>query len=230
MQKYLHIFFDLDKTLWDFKANSIETLKDIYEKYNLGDYTSNFENFYDSYFVHNENLWNEYREGKITKQILRYKRFSLTLSDFGINSYKLANQMGDDYVLISPQKKLLFPYSIEILNYLKDKYALYIITNGFKEVQITKLKNCNLYDFFDKIFISEEIGAQKPNPKIFKHAINTVNAKKDESIMIGDDLIVDILGAKNFGIDQVFFNPSKQTHNESITFEINSLIELKDIL
>lgn len=230
MPKYSHLFFDLDRTLWDFNTNSIETLKDIFNKYQLGDSINSFDEFYSVYLVHNADLWNDYRNEKIIKSVLRYQRFALTLEDFGVKPNKIANLMSDDYVTISAQKTNLFPHTVELLDYLKTKYSLYIITNGFKEVQILKLKNCGIYNHFDKVFISEDIGTHKPNKKIFKHALSTANAKKEQSIMIGDDLKIDILGAKNFGIDQIYFNPLKVIHDTVVSYEISSLKELMDIL
>ncbi|MEA3316871.1 MAG: HAD-IA family hydrolase, partial [Bacteroidota bacterium] len=154
----------------------------------------------------------------------------LTLEEYGIKNDELAQKIGDDYITISPTKMKLFPHTHETLKYLNEKYNLYIITNGFNEVQFVKMKNCGLEDYFDKIFTSENAGAQKPNMKIFEFALNSVNAKKKESIMIGDDLESDILGAKKYGLDQIFFNVVGREHNEDITYEINSLKKLQEIL
>lgn len=230
MRRYKNIYFDLDRTLWDFDNNAKETFKDIYEKYQLEKVFKNFDNFYNTYVKHNERLWKVYRDGKIRKSVLAYKRFELTLNEFGVNDIELAKKIGQDYIEISPTKKRLFPGTYEVLDYLKNKYNLYIITNGFNEVQFTKLKNSNLDTYFKKVFTSENAGAQKPNPKIFEHALKTVNARKKESIMIGDDLDGDILGAKKFGIDQVYFNPERKNHSENITHEISALKELQEIL
>ncbi len=228
--RYKHIYFDLDRTIWDFDQNARETFRDIYQKYNLETIFSKFDNFYDTYVEHNEQLWRDYREGKIKKTVLSYKRFALTLESFGVNDEKLAKQIAQDYITISPTKKRLFPHAHETLDYLHKKYKLYIITNGFNEVQFTKLKNSQLDKYFTKIFTSEDAGAQKPNPKIFENAIKSANARKVESIMIGDDLEADILGAKNYGLDQVYFNPFGKDHQEKITHEIVSLKELQEIL
>lgn len=143
---------------------------------------------------------------------------------------ELAKSIAQDYITISPTKKELFPYAHETLDYLQKKYNLYVITNGFNEVQFTKLKNSDLDKYFNKVFTSEDAGAQKPNPVIFEHALKETQSSKQDSIMIGDDLQVDVLGAKNVGLDQVFFNPFKQEHKEEITHEINSLKELQEIL
>ena len=228
--KYKHIYFDLDRTIWDFDQNAQETFLEIYAKYGLEKIFKNFENFYNTYVRHNEQLWRDYREGKIKKVLLSYKRFSLTLEEFGVNDEELAKKIAYDYITISPTKKRLFPFAHETLEYLHKKYKLYIITNGFNEVQFTKLKNSELDKYFYKVFTSEDAGAQKPNPLIFENAIKSVNARKKESIMIGDDLEADILGAKRFGLDQVFFNPEGKNHKEEITHEIASLKELQEIL
>jgi len=230
VKQYKNIYFDLDRTLWDFESNSKETFKDIFDKYNLIDIFGDFDIFLESYKKHNDRLWKLYRVGQIKKSLLRYKRFSLTLEEFGIKNDDLAQKIADDYITISPTKKQLFPGAHETLKYLNSKYNLYIITNGFNEVQFVKMENSNLDQYFDKVFTSENAGVQKPNKKIFEYALNSVNAKKCESIMIGDDLEVDIRGAKKYGLDQVFFNVVGCEHNEDITYEIDSLKKLQEIL
>lgn len=230
MKQYKYIYFDLDRTIWDFDKNAEETFKDIYEKYQLEKVFKSFDNFYNTYVKHNDILWGLYREGKIEKSVLSYKRFLLTLNEFGVDDVELAKKIATDYICISPTKKGLFPFAHETLGYLYKKYKLYVITNGFNEVQFTKLKNSDLEKYFSKVFTSEDAGAQKPNPIIFEHALHEANAEKQESIMIGDDLNVDILGARDFGLDQVFFNPERKEHSEEITHEISSLKELQEIL
>jgi len=230
MKKYKNIYFDLDRTLWDFDTNAKETFQDIYKKHELHKIFKTFDNFHNTYIKHNERLWQRYREGKIKKSVLAFKRFALTIEEFSVKDDDLAERIGQDYITISPTKKRLFPGTYETLDYLKDKYNLYIITNGFNEVQFTKLKNSKLDSYFKKVFTSENAGAQKPNAKIFEHALKNVNAKKKESMMIGDDLDSDIIGAKKFGLDQVYFNPGKKEHSEDITHEITSLKDLTKIL
>lgn len=228
--KYKHIYFDLDRTLWDFDTNAKETFIEIYNNLNLEKIFGSFDAFYSTYNKYNDQLWKDYREGKIEKSILRWKRFALTLEEFGVKNDDLAKQIGDEYVIISPTKKQLFPYTHEVLSYLKNKYKLHIITNGFSEIQFVKLKNSDLDKYFTQVVTSEEAGAQKPSPVIFNHALKLANAEADESIMIGDDLETDILGAKKLGIDQVFFNTDNIKHNEDITYEISSLNQLQEIL
>ena len=231
MKKYKHVFFDLDRTLWDFDKNSKETFSDIYNKYNIGSLLHcNFIEFHENYRKHNTELWEAYRNGKIKKEFLSVRRFLLTLNNFGNDNLSLAVKMAEDYIKISPTKNILFPNTIETLEYLKNKYYLYIITNGFAEVQYEKIENSGLKKYFKKAITSEEAGYQKPDKNIFEYSLKKAGAKPDESIMIGDDLNVDILGAKNAGIDQIYFNYDKILHNQDITYEVHSLLDILKIL
>ena len=228
--KYRHIFFDLDRTLWDFESNMRITLTDLFHRHNLGDYAPDPNHFIETFNVHNSRLWNSYQNGKMKKEVLRYKRFEKTLGDYGIRSKDLSMVIGQQYIDESPKKTALMPHTVEVLNYLKEKYVLHIITNGFNEVQFTKLELCGLSSYFTKVITSEISGYHKPRPEAFGYTLSSANARKAESIMIGDDLEADILGAKAFGIDQIFFNPNREQHSQSVTYEISSLLELKKIL
>lgn len=231
MKHYKHVFFDLDRTLWDFEKNAWEAYCEIYEKYDLRQQgVTSIEAFTQSYLAHNDVLWALYRDGKIEKEFLRSRRFELTLLDFGIEDFSLAEKIGIDYITISPQKTNLFPHSIEILNYLKPKYPLHIITNGFEEVQYKKLKNSKLDVFFNHIITSEAAGCKKPDAGIFEYAFQQTGAQPGNSVMIGDDIEVDIVGAQKVGMDAIFFNPSKMSHNGEVKQEIFDLIDLKNIL
>ncbi len=230
MKKYKHLFFDIDRTLWDYETNARETMTEIFAKHNLEKYNFNFEQFYSTFNHYNELLWTKFRNGKIKKIILRDRRFYLALKKLGIDNNDLALKLSSDYIEISPSKTGLFPEVIETLNYLKPKYNLHVITNGFNEVQFKKLKNCGIEHFFEKIVTSDNAKSQKPNMKIFEYALTSVNAKKNESLMIGDDFKIDILGAKNYGFDQVYFNPLKKKHTLKPTYEIFSIKMLKDFL
>ena len=226
-----HIFFDLDCTLWDFDKNSQNTLMQLIEYFELDSKgIDNPESFINNYRIHNEKLWSLYRVDKITKEELRTKRFRLVLEEYGILDNQLAEDFGMAYVKESPLKTRLFPFAIEVLSYLHKKYKLHIITNGFQEVQHIKLEKSNLLPYFKTITTSEQVGVKKPNPFIFEYALNNAGAKVEESIMIGDDLEVDIIAAKIFGIEQVYFNPKKEKHQEQLTFEIDCLSQLMEIL
>ena len=229
--KFKHTFFDLDRTLWDFEINSHSTLKELFSIFNLkAKGVKKSDDFIRIYKEHNEKLWGLYRVKKISQIDLRRERFQRTLADFGIHDFALAEAIGEQYISICPKKSQLFPHSTEVLEYLSKKYKLHIITNGFHKVQHVKLKYANLTKYFNVIITSEKVGVMKPNPKIFEFALETANAKSSESVYIGDDLEVDILGCQNCGMDGIYFNPKREKHAEKITFEINCLNQLKELL
>ena len=228
---YRHIFFDLDDTLWDFKRNSAEALNELYHHYNLKSVGINSpEYFIKNYQERNIMMWEQYRLGAIDKETLRSKRFELTFWDMGIEASLVPRDMPEYYLSVLAAKHYLYPHAVEILSYLKEKYFLHIITNGFAEVQYIKLNSSKIKKFFRHLIISDEVGVKKPDIKIFQHALEMAGAKADESIMIGDGLDVDIAGARNAGMDQVFFNPGNLAHDHEVTYEIKSLDELKNFL
>jgi putative hydrolase of the HAD superfamily len=231
MKLYKHIFFDLDRTLWDFDKNAHEAFCDIFDKYGLeGRGGLTLDRFVGSYIGHNERLWALYREAAIEKQYLRWHRFEATLNDFGIDDPALAHAIGSEYVTISPQKTNLLPNTIATLDYLSSRYPLHIITNGFEEVQYAKMQNCNIRQYFLHVITSEAAGSKKPDTAIFNYALKVVGATSGDCIMIGDDLDTDIRGAAGAGIDTVYFNPGNLPHNGGVLFEISDLIELIQIL
>ena len=231
MKTYRHIFFDLDDTLWDFKRNSSEALHELYRHFNLKDVGINSaEYFIQIYQDRNIMMWEQYRLGAIDKETLRNKRFELTFWDMGIDASLVPSEMPEYYLSVLASKHYLYPFAIEILEYLKDKYYLHIITNGFSEVQHIKLSSSKIEKFFRQLIISDEVGVKKPDIKIFQHALEKAGAEASESIMIGDGLDVDIAGARNAGIDQVFFNPENLEHDYEVTYEIKSLDELRKFL
>ncbi len=227
---YKNIYFDLDRTLWDFQSNSEQTLSELLERYAPELMPRKLE-FIRIYHQVNELLWIKYRDGELSKELLRTQRFIDTFALMGFDCNGICEPMSIDYITESPLKTGLFPYSLEILEYLKQKsYRIFLITNGFSEVQVVKIKSSGLEPFFEKMITSEEAGYQKPHRKIFEYALKTVNARKKESIMIGDDLENDIFGAQRVGMDTIFFNPQKMKHQQNTTFEISSLIDIKNIL
>lgn len=229
--KIEHVFFDLDRTLWDFEKSAEQTFMEIYDHYKLFEKgIPSVKEFHAVYTVHNNRLWDRYREGGIKKEVLRGLRFKLTLNDFGIVDEVLGENIGNDYVRISPLKVNLFPYSIEILEYLLPKYKMHIITNGFSEVQETKLKTSGMDKYFVEVITSEEAGVKKPDPGIFEFAFGKTGASAHESIMIGDDYEVDIIGARGAGMKQIFFDPEKKHGKNGSTHHITNLKEIEGIL
>ncbi len=211
-KKYTHIFFDLDNTLWNFEINSRNAMFNVFHYFKLESVTT-FDLFFEIYSKHNHTLWESYRKKEVVRKDLTRLRFQNTFSELEISGVD-ADEMNEFYLSEMPKQKALNEGVIDILNYLKKKrYHLNIITNGFKEVQHNKIESSGLKPFFDKIYISEEIKSPKPARAIFEYAIKSSNAKKNNSIMIGDDWDVDVMGAVNFGIDAVHINLTSPNHN-----------------
>lgn len=227
LNKYKHLFFDLDRTLWDFEKNCHKTIQLLFHRFQINQLlNTDLNTFYTKYKIVNKKLWDRYRVNKISKNELIWRRFNDTFRTFGYDNPTLAQQFGRAYVEESPLQTALFPYTIELLTYLKTKYQLHIITNGFSEVQYVKIKQCGLNPFFTTVTTSEECGFKKPNPEIFAFSLQKTSAKRDESIMIGDDIDTDIQGAIQYGMDQVFFNPEQHTTDRIATYEVSSLKEI----
>ncbi len=231
MKKYTHIFIDLDRTLYDFDLSTRETFLELFEKFGLFERgVKPFEKFYELYLKNNVELWEKYRKGEITKRFLNVHRFHISLLEFGINDRAFAGRFASDYLLLSPRKKALFPNVIEVLEYLQKKYTLHIITNGFEEVQDIKIKANELDKYFTTITTSEEAGSKKPDLQIFKYALAKAGAIPEESLMIGDDLEVDVLGAMKAGIDGLFCNFDDLPHNGSATYMVKEMLEIKSVI
>jgi len=231
MKKFSHIFFDLDRTLWDFESNANEVLSEIYNDFSLKLYFKNYKNFSETYHSINKVLWEKYRYGTITKDMLRWKRFADTLKLFDCNDTNVAKEIGEVYIEKSSKKTILFPNAIETLAELKNRnYLLYVLTNGFKEVQHFKVINCNLAQYIERVFTSEEAGRMKPSAVFYNYVLERLDVKSENCLMIGDDEVADILGAKNCNIKQVLFNPSKFKSTSEPTYEISNLKELLNVL
>jgi putative hydrolase of the HAD superfamily len=232
--KYKHIFFDLDHTLWDFEANSFEVLEELYHEHGLeGRGVASFAVFHEHFTVHNDKLWDRFRKGFINRHELRIKRFRVTLLDFKIGDEKLAEALSVQFLERLPFKTNLFPHTKDVLEYLVAKnYPIHLITNGFEETQLQKIRNSGIDHFFTHIITSESAGTLKPKKEIFDFAIAKAVATIETSIMIGDALDIDVLGAYNAGIDQVHFNPLLLAPKIDLkpTYSIQSLHELKEIL
>ena len=215
-KKYTHIFFDLDNTLWDFETNSRNAMHVIFQKLNLGK-VHDFKLFFETYTRHNDALWESYRNNEVIKKDLTRLRFQNTFDDLEIKGFD-ADETNELYLNEMPNQKILNEGVTEILQYLKKKrYQINIITNGFSEVQRKKIETSGLKLFFDKIFISEEIKSPKPDRAIFEHAVKSSNARKNSSLMVGDDWEVDVLGALKFGIDAVWFQNSQDENLTNVS-------------
>lgn len=229
--KYRHLFFDLDHTLWDFETNAKETLQDLYLSHQLANLgIADFDAFFERYSYHNERLWDRYTKGFIKQEELRWKRMWLTLLDYKIANEPLSRQLAIAFLELLPTKKNLFPYTIEILDYLSDKgYVMHLITNGFESVQHNKLRNSNLSSYFKVVITSEASNSLKPNKEIFDYALQKAGAVTAESIMIGDNIDADIKGGMNAGLDTIFVNHLQVATAINPTFTIHHLKELETI-
>ena len=229
---YKDLFFDLDHTLWDFETNSKETIQELYTTHRLVDLgIVDFDRFYSTYSAHNHRLWDRYTKGFIKQEELRWKRVYLSLLDFKVANEPLAKEMSQAYLEILPNKKHLFPYTIEILEYLKQKdYKMHLITNGFESVQFKKIKNSGLQDYFIEVITSEASNSLKPQKEIFEYALKNTNASIEESIMIGDNESADIQGGINIGMDTIFVNHIQVVPTVPATYTITHLKELENIL
>lgn len=221
------IFFDLDHTLWDFERNSALTFKKIFTEHNIA---VDVEAFLRYYVPVNMKYWAMYREDKIDHVTLRYKRLKevFDLVPFEVKD-EVINLVSEEYIKYLPTFNHLFDGAVDVLEYLKPKYNLHIITNGFQEVQNGKLKNAKIEHYFDTVTNSEMAGVKKPNPKIFEYALQLAKAEKTKSLMVGDSLEADMEGAKNIGLDALFFNEARiqQPHDFPQIFHLS---ELKNLL
>jgi putative hydrolase of the HAD superfamily len=231
MTTYSTVFFDLDHTLWDFNLNCAETLEELYVIYQLKQFGFNISDFQKAYRFVNDSMWAGFHNNTVTKEELRTERFPKTFTLLGIELDKVPSGLDQHFITLCPTKPHVHPNTFEILEYLKEKgYALHIITNGFSETQHVKMKHSGLEAYFDELIHSDHTGHKKPEPRIFEYAMEITNSKKESSIMIGDDLVADVLGAKNAGMGHVYYNHDNKKHSETIQHEIHNLIELKNIL
>ena len=230
-KKYKCILFDLDHTLWDYETNAKETLYELYDSYDLGAKgVTDKESLYRQFRKVNVELWDQYDRQLINHDFIRIERFKQILEHFGAYEEQLSTDISVDYLNRCPTKGNLMPYAEEVLTYLFQNYKLTVVTNGFEEIQHMKLKSGNLHRFFDHIVTSQKAGHRKPSEKIFEYAMKANGVNSDEALMIGDNLVTDIGGARGAGIDSVFFNPEKIVHNGETDREITCLSELRSIL
>ncbi len=231
MGRYLNVCFDLDRTLWDFEANSRAALHDLYLNCPRVAEKAAFETFCENFHTRTEKLWVLLKKGYIGKHELRRERFIQTLFSLGIRDHELAGDLNQAYMESCPQKTSLMEGSLDLLEYLRGKsYVLSILSNGFTATQEEKLRNCGLDSYFQYVITSETAGYTKPNPQFFGYACAMLQADKSDCLMIGDDWSTDIVGARSAGIDQVWFNPKQAPLPGPVTFEIQHLGELKEIL
>jgi putative hydrolase of the HAD superfamily len=221
------VFFDLDHTLWDFDRNSELAFNRIFEN-KFPEISC--RDFIKKYIPVNQACWKLYQNDKITHHELRYNRLKFSFDAMNvIISDEDIDHIANDYIEFLTDNNHLFEGAIEVLEYLKPKYKLHIITNGFALVQDKKMSKASLSGYFTTITNSELAGVKKPNSIIFDYAVNLAQASKKNCIMIGDCLDADVNGALNAGLDAIFFNDKRIAAPENIK-QINNLLELKKYL
>ena len=233
-----YLLFDLDRTLWDFDSNAERTYREMFDDFGLAALCHvEYEVFHRRYCQINDVLWEAYRNGTLSKELLSLQRFSLTLAAFGCDAdspaiVHLSQQMSDYYVLRGTQQTGLMPGARELLEWLyaqRDRYRLAVITNGFSEAQLPKMKTSGIDKYFDYCFLSEDLGYMKPDRRFFEATLERMSADASQCLVIGDDYKVDIAGAMAVGIPQVYYNPSARPLPEGCpkpTYEIRHLNEL----
>lgn len=228
---YKNLFFDLDDTLWAFSINARDTFEEMYLKYDYQRYFQSFDHYYTLYQRRNLELWDEYGEGSITKEELNRQRFLYPLEAVEAGDAVLAKAFSDDFFSVIPTKSKLMPHADEVLNHLSSKYNLYILSNGFQELQCHKMRSAGIDKYFKKVVLSDDIGVLKPWPEIFHFALSATQSNLRESLMIGDSWENDITGAKGVEMHQVFYNPNGKTGLPfQPTYQITDLKELMQIL
>lgn len=223
-----HIFFDLDHTLWDFEKNSALTFQKILPE---ADVDLVHEQFINTYIPINAKYWKLYREERVSKAALRYARLKETFHalKYEISDEKI-NSLAKEYILQLPNFNHLFDGTLELLDYLKEKYTLHIITNGFEEVQTLKMKKSKIFHYFTEVITSESVGVKKPNPKVFLHAMKKAGSSPKESLMIGDNIEADIQGALATGMKAIHCNFENTGIIPNNITSIRHLLEIKQYI
>ena len=236
MKHYQVLFIDLDNTLYDFTGNSREAYRAVYSLLDYDRWFDSFEHYYSIYEEYNLQLWALYAEGKITKDKLNAERYAHPLRVMGVHDAEFVGaRFWDEAMKRLPLGSRLMPHAREVLEYLRPRYRMYILSNGFTELQSRKMHSAGIEGYFDGIILSEDIGVNKPNPEIFYHALQVAGVGASEALMIGDNLEVDIAGASRVGIDQVYYDIAASGGNAvslqpSPTYVVTSLLDLKGIL
>ena len=228
---YRSIFIDLDDTVWAFSENARDTFHDMYTKYRFCRYFDSFEHYYALYTKRNTELWEEYGKGLITKDQLNERRFSFPLQQVGVDDAQLVKAYSEDFFSEIVFKKKVMPHAREALEYLSGKYNLYILSNGFRELQEQKMRSADVFKYFKKVILSEDIGVHKPYPEIFHFAMSATQSELKTSLMIGDNWTNDVEGARNVGMGHIYYNVrAEKSFPFPCTFVMNDWEEIGQVL
>lgn len=230
--KYKSIFIDLDDTLWAFTENARDTFEEMYHQYRFERYFQSFDHFMELYVPKNLELWDLYGRHEISKDELNARRFSYPLLQVGVDNPALVKAYSDGFFAAIPYKRKLMPHAMEALEYLSGKYRLYILSNGFRELQEQKMRSAGILHYFRKIVLSEDIGAHKPFPAIFNFAMSATQSEFRTSLMIGDNWKNDVAGARDVGMGQGYYCPDAEPSvlDFQPTFLLRDWKEIKKVL
>ena len=249
MKQYKAVFIDWDDTIGDFIGAAKLALQDMYEKYNLSEYFASFEEFISLYKPHNIELWDKYGKDLVTKEYLSFDRFFFPLMHGSRVGERLkvkgerqevaslAEQLSEDFLHLTTAHFSLLPGAERLVRYLAKKYPLVVLSNGFIEVQHEKIERSGLKDCFAHVVLSEEVGCQKPNPRIYQVALEKCGVSAEDVLMIGDSWTSDVQGAINAGIDQMWVKwnqesaaKTQDSTEQTATYIVGSLEEVMEIL
>lgn len=221
------LLIDLDNTLIDFNECARHSIINAFDELGFT-YT---EKVFETFIEENVKIWKRLEKGEITKPQLRATRWNLILARLGIEfDGTIIEEMFENGVA-----KGAYPVegAYDLLNYLHGKYKMYIVSNGFRFVQESRLKIGDFEKYFDGVFVSEDIGIPKPAKEFFDYCFKSLNfPDKEDVVLIGDSISADIIGGVNYGIDTIWFNKSNDQLNEKIepTYTSNNLCDIKNIL
>lgn len=225
------IFFDLDHTLWDYDTNARDTLYEMFSAFKLAEMgVPVFEHFFRSFQEVNFELWDLYDRGLIKQEVLRLERFKRVMAKFDVCDDSICAHLNNRFMVECPKKSGLMPGAHDTLLYLSSRYRLTIITNGFEEIQHMKIQSGKLGGYFDHVVTSQKAGCRKPNAAIFEMALTLNGVAPHEAVMIGDNPLTDISGAKNAGLHAVWLDAAKSEAPSTADFRIQALEDLKQIL
>ena len=231
--KYKDLFVDFDDTLYDTYGNAVIALSETFDVFHLERYFADPQAFYDAYWMANIDLWGRYSKGEITRDYLIVERFRRPLSvGQGLDvTEALCLEMSDRFLDFCASKPGVVEGAHELMDYLKGRgYRMHMTSNGFHEVQYKKLAACGLRDYFDTIILSEDAGVNKPSPLYFDYAMKVSGAERQTTLMIGDNLQTDIVGASNAGIETILFNRWNVEPSPVPTYTVMTLREIMQIL
>ena len=223
-----HVFFDLDHTLWDYDRSSKETLLEIYERFDVSSSSVSQKKFLNTFYDINDGLWHRYNIGEIDREYIKKNRFKTIFERLEVDT-TLSEAASGYFLNHCSVKPYLMPDALTALNYLRPKYKLHVITNGFLDSQTNKIKSSGIDKYFDTVVTSECANSRKPSSEIFEYALSKASAAKENSIMIGDNPKTDVKGAREFGLQTVFYDPS-QRRRSLADYTISSLYELLKLL